>query len=111
MKTKYFNQTNLVDAGWTKGLIDKYLGQPDAYYENPHYSKAAPIKRYEETRVIETIQANNLSDALNKRVEKRKTTSAKRFTKKVQQLSETFVLEKGHEKNTSQALGCHTGRP
>lgn len=37
--------------GWTKTLIERFLGQPDAMRPNPHYRRAAPMKLYLRQRV------------------------------------------------------------
>ena len=33
-------------GGWTRGLIDKLLGEPDKLARNPHYATAAPMRLY-----------------------------------------------------------------
>lgn len=41
----------LRERGWTPGLINTFLGEPDALKRNPHYAKAAPMRLYALARV------------------------------------------------------------
>lgn len=65
-----FTQQNLLGRGWTKVMIEKYLGNPDKTIPNQHYRKALErkgmlykgweeknrIKLYSEERVLITEQ-------------------------------------------------------
>ena len=45
--------TILSRDGWTRSLVDRFLGAPDAMKENPHYKQAAPMRLYGWLRVVE----------------------------------------------------------
>lgn len=50
-KQQYITPTGLKARGWTDGMIKKFLGEPDATRDNPHFKRAAPMKLYEMKRV------------------------------------------------------------
>ena len=50
-KQQYITPTGLKARGWTDGMIKKFLGEPDATRDNPHFKCAAPMKLYELKRV------------------------------------------------------------
>lgn len=50
-KTEYLTTPRLKERGWTDTMIKKFLGEPDATRDNPHYKCAAPMKLYETKRV------------------------------------------------------------
>ena len=39
--------------GWTKKMINEYLGEPDKLVPNPYYRSSPPMKLYQLSRVIE----------------------------------------------------------
>jgi len=43
--------STLRERGWTPKLIERVLGAPDLEVENPHYTRAAPMKLYDLARV------------------------------------------------------------
>jgi hypothetical protein len=53
-------------GGWTRGLIDKLLGEPDKLARNPHYASAAPMRLYLLERVAEVEQTPEYQTALAK---------------------------------------------
>lgn len=52
-KPEMLTLTALRERGWTASMIDTLLGEPDAVKKNPRYAKAAPMRLYHETRVME----------------------------------------------------------
>lgn len=55
----YFSMSQLIkNREWTKTLIKKYLGEPCAICQNPHYRGAAPMKLYLCSLVLETERLN-----------------------------------------------------
>jgi hypothetical protein len=47
----YFNQKQLLERGWSRTLITKLLGEPDAKAVNPLYRTGPAIRRYLCSRV------------------------------------------------------------
>lgn len=39
--------------GWTKGAVERFLGEPDVFAENPNYRSGPPMRLYDLSRVIE----------------------------------------------------------
>lgn len=50
-KLEYLTTPRLKERGWTDAMIKKFLGEPDATRDNPHYKCAAPMKLYDTKRV------------------------------------------------------------
>ena len=73
---KYFTQSELLEQGWTKGLIVKFFSEPDARRTNPQYRSAAPVKLYSIEKVNAVIQTEEYKLARAK-VEKRKLAAKK----------------------------------
>jgi hypothetical protein len=46
-----FSLNDLFRRGWSRGLIQKLLGEPDLIAPNPHYPNGASMKLYARTRV------------------------------------------------------------
>ena len=54
-------QTRLIsERGWTKGLINDLLGEPDVFADNPHYKSAAPMRLYFLDRVKHIEQTSDV---------------------------------------------------
>ena len=51
---KYLSKPNLRSRGWTDGLIDKLLGEPDRKCPNPHYRSGGDMALYLASRVEAT---------------------------------------------------------
>lgn len=50
-KPKMITQSRIIgEYGWTKSLINKFLPDP-ILKRNPHYSKAAPMRLWEEDTI------------------------------------------------------------
>ena len=52
-KAKYETPSGMHRRGWTPTLITRFLGEPDEYFDNPHYRSAAPMRAY----LVERVQA------------------------------------------------------
>ncbi len=48
------------ERGWTKGLINDLLGEPDLFVDNPHYKSAAPMRLYFLDRVKHIEQTSDV---------------------------------------------------
>ena len=59
----YLNQTEVIDRGWTKGMIDKYLLAPDEYKHVGH-------GRYASLYLLERVQAEEAKPEVAARIEK-----------------------------------------
>ncbi len=50
--TGYYSLTELIDRGWTRTAITRYLGDnEDQTRRNPHYRSAAPMRFWAEDHV------------------------------------------------------------
>ena len=78
---KMIAQTTIIEMGWTKALIAKFLPEP-TLKPNPHYKKAAPMKLWKESDVLAVMQMDDFLDALEKTNERRKTAQKAISTKK-----------------------------
>ena len=54
------------ERGWTKGLINELLGEPDLFVDNPHYKSAAPMRLYFLDRVKHIEQTSDVFKARRK---------------------------------------------
>ena len=70
-------QTRLIsERGWTKGLINELLGEPDVFVDNPHYKSAAPMRLYFLDRVKHIEQTSDVFKS--RRKDRRKSPIKKR---------------------------------
>ena len=70
-------QTRLIsERGWTKGLINELLGEPDVFLDNPHYKSAAPMRLYFLDRVKHIEQTSDVFKS--RRKDRRKSAIKKR---------------------------------
>lgn len=81
-KPKLLTLSALRDRGWTPAMIAALLGEPDVIKPNPHYKKAAPMRCYDESRVLIAEQGAEFSSlqegAAPRRVAARKAVETKR---------------------------------
>ena len=67
MKKKKSPRHGLIsERGWTKGLINELLGEPDLFVDNPHYKSAAPMRLYFLDRVKHIEQTSDVFKARRK---------------------------------------------
>ena len=74
-KEKRITQATVLSMGFTKRMISDLLPEPELV-ENPHYSKAAPMKLWSEKIVLEIMQSDEYKTAKEK-ADNRKKSSAK----------------------------------
>jgi hypothetical protein len=70
-----FTATDLKARGWTNGLINRFLGEPDATRRSPFYRRGSPIKLYEASRVQEVETSPQFAEAIRKATVKSKAAS------------------------------------
>lgn len=70
-ETTYYKISDLKALGWTDGLIQKHLGNPDKLVKNPIYASKAPMRLYLIERVNQITSSNDLSLTLQSNLEKR----------------------------------------
>lgn len=75
-KPKMITQSRIIgEYGWTKSLINKFLPDP-ILKRNPHYSKAAPMRLWEEDTIKKVMQTEEFQKAM-KKASKRKESANK----------------------------------
>lgn len=85
---KYITQSTVLQRGWTKSLIDKYLPAPKEV-RNPHYRCAAPMKLWELLDVENAEKREDFNSDLA-RIRQRKNNSAKAVETKKRKLKEAM---------------------
>lgn len=55
-KKEYAAFSTLKERGWTKTLVERFLGEPDLEVDNPHHRYGYPMKLYRLERVAEVEQ-------------------------------------------------------
>lgn len=83
---KMIAQTTIIEMGWTKALIAKFLPEP-TLKPNPHYKKAAPMKLWRESDVMEIMETPEFIEAMEKAA-KRKAAAGKAVQTKVNILAQ-----------------------
>ena len=83
---KMIAQTTIIEMGWTKTLIAKFLPEP-TLKPNPYYKKAAPMKLWRESDVMEIMQTSEFIEAMEKAA-KRKAAAEKAVQTKVNILAQ-----------------------
>ena len=64
-KPKMITQSKIIgEYGWTKSLINRFLPDP-ILKRNPHYSKAAPMRLWEEDTVKKIMETEEFQKAIN----------------------------------------------
>lgn len=64
MNKKYVTKSTIKARGWTDGMVSEFLGDPDLERPNPHYSCAAPMRRYDLARVERVEKRKKVRAAL-----------------------------------------------
>ena len=83
---KMIAQTTIIEMGWTKTLIAKFLPEP-TLKPNPYYKKAAPMKLWRESDVMEIMETPEFIEAMEKAA-KRKAAAEKAIQTKVNILAQ-----------------------
>jgi len=66
-KRERITLSTLRERGWTPKLIERVLGAPDLEGENPHYTRAAPMKLYDLARVERAEERDDIRKVLAER--------------------------------------------
>lgn len=82
-------QSEILELGWTKSLIGKFLPDP-TLKPNPRYKKAAPMKLWNKHDVLEAMESEEFKAAMEK-VAKRKTAAEKAYTTKANKILEEMT--------------------
>lgn len=83
---KMMTQTAILELGWTKSLIKKFLPEPTCK-PNLHYKNAAPMKLWSECDVLAAMGTDNYK-AAHEKANKRKISAQKTAAAKKQELNE-----------------------
>jgi len=69
---EYICESRLIgERGWTKKLIQQFLGEPDKEVDNPHYSSAPSMRLYKLDRIKEAEARDDVQKLLEKVREQR----------------------------------------
>lgn len=64
-KSQMITQSTILSMGWTKTMIKNLLPEPTEK-PNPHYKCAAPMKLWEQEKVLEVMETEDFKKALEK---------------------------------------------
>lgn len=98
MEGHYVTQSVLIERGWTKSLINRFLPAP-LLRPNPYYKKAAPMKLWDLAVVQEAESTQNFAeeklkaDHRKQAAKKGVTTQTNNLIAKIQKLSEHIHIE------------------
>lgn len=88
-RTEMIAQTTIIGIGWAKSMIDKLLPEP-TLKPNPHYRRAAPMKLWEKSLVVKTMETDEFRKMLEKAQSRKAAANAAVETKK-QNLIDNFI--------------------
>lgn len=88
-KSQMITQSTILAMGWTKTMIKNLLPEPTER-PNPHYKCAAPMKLWEQDKVLEVMETENFKKALEK-ASKRKNAAKSAVKTKEKRLKEKMV--------------------
>jgi len=113
-KESYITEKQIINKyGFTKGMIDKYLGEPtfsDSYYNGYRRVK---LKKYKESDVLNLLKVKEIKNKIDKRIKKKEDALRKRkekeakfksylesfdidgYTKKAKSMDRYFILHVG----------------
>ena len=92
-KNQMITQSTILAMGWTKTMIKNLLPEPTEK-PNPHYKCAAPMKLWEQEKVLEVMETDDFKRASEK-ASKRKNAAKIAITTKEKRLKEK-MLEKAN---------------
>lgn len=81
-KQKFLIKSNLFERGWTSGMVNKFLPNPDQLKPNPHYKKSPPMKLYSLEKV-EQVEITDLFRIAKEKADKRREAAQKSIVTKV----------------------------
>jgi hypothetical protein len=70
-RSDHTTSVGMAEHGWTKRAIEKFLGEPDKFAQNPHYKSGPPMRLYRIERVVAVQKSPEFRDWLEQK-EKRK---------------------------------------
>ena len=85
-KEEMITQSTIIEMGWTKTMITKFLPEP-ILKDNPHYNNAAPMKLWRKNDVMEIMATPEFIEAMEKAA-KRKEAAGKAKQTKQKKLAE-----------------------
>lgn len=88
-KSQMITQSTILAMGWTKTMIKNLLPEPTER-PNPHYKCAAPMKLWEQEKVLEVMETEDFKKALEK-ASKRKNAAKSAVKTKEKRLKEKMV--------------------
>jgi|GEM_PF-312579 len=88
-KSQMITQSTILAMGWTKTMIKNLLPEPTER-PNPHYKCAAPMKLWEQGKVLEIMETEDFKKALDK-ASKRKNAAKSAVKTKEKRLKEKMV--------------------
>ncbi len=88
-KSQMITQSTILAMGWTKTMIKNLLPEPTER-PNPHYKCAAPMKLWEQDKVLEVMETEDFKKALEK-ASKRKNAAKSAVKTKEKCLKEKMV--------------------
>lgn len=94
-KNLYLTKSSLKSSGWTEGLIEKHLGEPDSTATNPHYKSGPPVKLYLISRVKRCEKKKSFIDYIEKNKSKRAILSEKMKTRAEEERQKLFSYISG----------------
>lgn len=81
-RDRFLARSQVLKRGWTKGLIDRFLGDADELRENPYYRSSSPMKLYKAQRVEKSETLPEFLEAQRNRRGKRQAAQKALQTKK-----------------------------
>ena len=88
-KSQMITQSTILAMGWTKTMLKNLLPEPTER-PNPHYKCAAPMKLWEQDKVLEVMETEDFKKALEK-ASKRKNAAKSAVKTKEKRLKEKMV--------------------
>ena len=85
-KDEMMTQSEILELGWTKSLIVKFLSEPQLK-PNPYYRNAAPIKLWNNHDVYNAMESEEFKEAMEI-VAKRKAAARKAYLTKANAIME-----------------------
>ena len=92
-KNTHYTKSTLLQRGWSKSLIERFLGKPDKESLNPHYRNSSPLKLF----LIERVEKVESNPAFQVELDKTKKRSIDR----------KIVAEKIRDKTLDWARSLH----
>ena len=91
-REEFVNQSELLEMGWTKSLIQQFLPEP-ILKPNPYYRSGPPMKKWNRDVVLEVMGQDDFKVALEKTAKRKKAAAKAVKTKEenLEALAEDFA--------------------